>query len=140
MRIEVSIRESSFDDFASKADSRDAIVLRKIISDAYPDALVSVEKNGQCLLNDSSLHDVVMTERMLGMIRQLEHALIVQAAITEKAIAGTLMQPISDDEMEQAELGLLGKIGVNVGLTVLESSRVLREQIKSLLGSEYKTL
>lgn len=69
------------------------------------------------------------TEReneLLKMIRRLENALVMQAAMTNKVRAGTQMQPISDEEMAAGERGLLGTEGVTVGQTVLEASRNLR--------------
>lgn len=71
------------------------------------------------------------TEReneLLKMIRRLEQAVIVQAAMTAKMRAGTHLQPITDDEMAEAERSLIGQDGVTVGLTTLEASRKLREQ------------
>lgn len=63
---------------------------------------------------------------LLAMIRRLEHALVVQAAITNKWRNGTQIQDLSEEEMSEGEADLLGVDGVTVGQTVLEASRNLR--------------
>jgi hypothetical protein len=66
---------------------------------------------------------------MLKMICRLEHALIVQAAITNKALAGAPLDRVTDQEMTDAELDLVGVDGITVGQTVLEASRILRAKL-----------